>query len=283
MDYWPLLKATFSAWSDDKALRLGAALAFYSVLSLSPMLLLVLSAAAAIWGQDAATGQILGQMRDMVGQKGAEAIQAILLTASEHKQAGFVATVTGFGMLLFSASGMFGELQDAMNLIWKVKPSARKPVIAILRDRFFSFAMVMGCGFLLLISLVVSAGLSALANYVNGLFPGGSLFMQAVDFFAGFGIITLIFALTFKTVPEVKIKWRVVWPGAALTAVLFMVGKFLIGLYLSRTSLASSYGAAGSLVVLLLWIYYSAQILFFGAEFTHIYAETRAAMRRTLH
>jgi membrane protein len=271
--FWKLVRLTYAAWRKDRAARLGASLAFYSVLSLGPLLLLVLVAAASIWGRRAAQGQIVDQMTGMIGMQGAQLIQGILKTSSESRHGGLIASLLSFATLLFSASGVFGELQDAMNTIWKVAPRTGKPVLVILRERFLSFTMVIGSAFLLLTSLVVSAAMTALARYADRLMPSLDLVMPAVDFVTSLGIITVLFAFTFKMVPDTRVAWRCVWPGALLTAVLFIVGKMLIGLYLAHTGVASSYGAAGSVIIILLWVYYSAQILFFGAEFSHAYAE----------
>jgi membrane protein len=270
---WKLLKHTFAAWQRDEAARRGAALAFYSVLSLGPLLLLVLVAAAFIWGRRAAQGQIVTEMAGLVGPEGAAAIQSILKTASENRHGGIVATILGVAMLMFSASGAFGELQHAMNTIWKVPERQGKKLALLLRARFLSFSMVLGTAFLLLISLVLSAAFAALASFLSRQFPILATMMPVTDFVVSLIMITLLFGVIFKYVPDRKIAWRSVWPGAALTAVLFVVGKMLIGLYLSHTGVASSYGAAGSVVIILLWVYYSAQILFFGAEFVHAYDE----------
>lgn len=274
-NFWKLIKLTFVRWQHDQAARRGAALAFYSVLSLGPLLLLVLVAAAFIWGKRAAQGQIMAQMVDLVGQQGAAAIQSILKTASENRHGGIIATILGVVMLIFSASGVFGELQDAMNTIWKVPPRTGKRIMLLLRERFLSVTMVLGTAFLLLTSLVLSAGFAALARYLSDILPAIAVIMPITDFVVSLLIITLLFGVIFKMVPDHKIAWRAVWPGALLTAVLFVVGKMLIGLYLSHTGVASSYGAAGSVVIILIWVYYSAQILFFGAEFTHVYDEAR--------
>jgi membrane protein len=268
---WQLLKQTGQAWLDNNAARLGAALAFYSVLSLSPLLVLVLAAASAIWGDQAAQGQIVGQMRGLVGEQGAAAIQNILASAAANKYGGTLAAFLGFFSLLFSASSAFGELQDAMNIIWHAPPRER-PILEMLRQRFFSFTMVMGTGFLLLISLLISAGLAAATHFIDGLMPGAILAMHVVNFVVSFAIIAFLFALIFKTIPDLPIPWCSVWPGSVLTALLFIAGKSLIGLYIGQAGIASSYGAAGSVVILLLWVYYSAQILFFGAEFAFIYS-----------
>jgi membrane protein len=269
---WQLLKQTGQAWLDNKAARLGAALAFYSVLSLSPLLVLVLAAASAVWGAQAAQGQIVDQMRGLVGEQGAQAIQTILAAASTNKFGGFIAALVGFFSLLFSASGAFGELQDAMNIIWRAPPPQDRPWLVIIRERFFSFAMVVSSGFLLLISLLISAGLAAASHFIDDLLPAAVALMFLVNFVVSFAIIAFLFALIFKTIPDLLIPWRSVWPGAVLTTLLFIAGKALIGFYISHAGIASSYGAAGSIVILLLWIYYSAQILFFGAEFTYIYS-----------
>jgi membrane protein len=271
--YWKLLQSTFSAWVNNKASRLGAALAFYSILSLGPMILLVLVVAASIWGEKAAQGQIVAQMSSLVGQQGAQAIQTILKTASHSRHGGMIAAGFSFLTLLFSASGVFGELQGAMNTIWKVPPRKEKGLLIMLRQRFLSFTMVVGSAFLLLISLVLSAAFSAITSYASGMLPALSVIMPTLDFVVSLALITLLFALTFKTVPDTKITWGSVWPAAVLTAVLFVVGKMLIGLYLSHTGVASSYGAAGSVVIILIWVYYSAQILFFGAEFAYVWGE----------
>jgi membrane protein len=269
---WQLLRQTAVTWLDSKSSRLGAALAFYSVLSVAPLLGLTLEGASAIWGKQAAQGQIVGQVRGIVGDQGASAIQSILAAASGNEHGGLVAALVGTFSLLFSASGAFGELQDSMNQIWHVPAAQGKPWLILFRERFFSFAMVAVTGFLLLISLLVSAGLAAATKYIDDLMPFAIFVMGAVNTVTSFVVVSALFALIFKSVPDLAIPWRGVWPGALLTALLFVVGKSLIGLYLGRAGVASSYGAAGSIVVLLLWIYYSAQILFFGAEFTYIYS-----------
>lgn len=270
--FWQLLRDAGHSWIDNKSVRLGAALAFYSVLSLAPLLLLVLTAATSLWGPKAAEGQILAQMKAILGWQGAEAVQNILATAEQSKDVGPLATCIGLVTLLFSASGVFGELQDAMNIIWKAPPRRGQTLLVLLHERFFSFTMVVGSGFLLLVSLVISAWLSSLSQYIGGLLPDFIYVMQLVDFIVSFGVATFLFAVTFKTVPDVSVPWRSVWIGGALTSCLFIIGKMLIGLYLGHLGAASTYGAAGSFVAFLLWVYYSAQILFFGAEFTYTYA-----------
>jgi len=270
--FFYLLKQTSQAWLDNKAARLGAALAFYSVLSLSPLLVLILAVASALWGTQAALGHILDQMETLIGGQGAEIIRNILDAAGTNKSAGFIAGLIGFASLLFSASAVFGELQDAMNIIWHAPPSKGKPALTFLKERTISVIMVIGCSSLLLLSVIISAALAATSKYVTDIVPTAILIMHLINFLVSFGIVTALFALIFKTVPGVAVRWSSVWPGAILTAVLFIIGKGLIGLYLGHAGIASGYGAAGSIVVLLVWIYYSAQILFFGAEFAYVYS-----------
>lgn len=268
---WLMLKQTASDWVEDKAPQLGAALAFYSLLSIAPLLLIAISIAGLVFGEEAARGGIEHQIEDLVGEQGAQAVEDMLAHAKKPG-AGILATVTGIATLLFGASGVFGQLQDSLNTIWEVRPKPGGGVWGFLRTRFLSFAMVLGVGFLLLVSLVLSAGLAAIGNYLGDLLPAWGTLVGVLNFVISFLVITLLFALIFKLLPDVKIAWKDVWFGAALTAALFTIGKFLIGLYLGYASVESSYGAAGSLVVFVLWVYYSAQILFFGAEFTQVYA-----------
>jgi membrane protein len=276
---WKLLKETASEWSSDDAPRLGASLAFYTMLSLGPLLLLAVSGAGLLFGEQAARGQIIEQLHGLIGPEGAQAIQDVLASTVNQKSSGWLATIVGVGTLLFGASGAFGELQAALNRIWNVKPAAGRGVWGIIKSRFFSFTMVLGTGFLLLVSLVVSAGLAALAEFDLGFaLPGLATFWQLVNQGVGFGVITLLFAILFKFVPETQVDWRDVWVGAALTAALFTLGKLAIGLYLGHSAFSSTYGAAGSLIALLVWVYYSAQILFFGAEFTQVHARHRDAL-----
>ncbi len=266
-----LLVQTGKEWSEDKVPRLGAALAFYTALSMAPLLVLSLRVAAIFFGDEAAAGEIERQGTAMIGQEGAQALQAMIENADDS-QSGTLATVLGLATLLFGASGVFGQLQDSLNTIWEVQPKPGRGLWGFVRDRFLSFAMVMGCAFLLLVSLVISTSLSAAMAYVNqfgGNIPWLASVLNAV---VGLVVITGLFAMTFKVVPDVEVAWKDVWIGAVLTAVLFTIGKFGLGLYLGRSSMASAYGVAGSLIVLLVWVYYTAQIVFFGAEFTQVYA-----------
>ncbi|HBY97286.1 MAG TPA: ribonuclease BN [Chloroflexi bacterium] len=268
---WTLLKETFSEWSEDKASRLAAALAYYTVFSLGPLLIVVIAIAGVVFGQEAARGQIVAQAQGLIGRSGAQAVQTIIQNARQPTS-GIVATSIGIVTLLLGASGVFGQLQDALNTIWEVMPKPGRGLMGAITDRFVSFTMVLGIGFLLLVSLVLSAVLTGLATFFGDVLPIPGFVLQIVDFVVSFAVITLLFAMIYKVLPDVEIAWGDVWIGAAMTSLLFTIGKFLIGLYLGRSAVTSTYGAAGSLVVILLWVYYSAQILFFGAEFTQVHA-----------
>ena len=268
-----LLKQTVSEWLEDRASRLGAGLAYYTAVSLAPLLIILIAIAGFVLGRQAVEGQVVAQIQGLVGKTGAEAIQAMIASASQPK-AGIIATVVSIATLLFGASGVFGALQDALNTIWEVTPKPGRGMLGMLRDRFVSFTMLLGVGFLLLVALVLSAALAALGKFLGGLLPIPEAVLQAMNFVISFGVITLLFALIYKILPDAEIRWSDVWTGAAVTALLFTIGKFVLGLYLGKSSAGSAYGAAGSLIVVLLWVYYSAQILFFGAEFTQVYANT---------
>jgi membrane protein len=270
-DFFGLLKKTFDEWNEDKAPRLGAALSFYTIFSLAPLLIIVIAIAGLAFGQEAAQGKIDEQIRGLVGAQGADLIQTMIESARKPQE-GILASVIGFATLLLGGLGAFGQLQDALNTIWEVAPKPGRGLKGIIQDRLASSGLVLGIGFLLMVSLVVSAGLSALGNFVTNSLGGLTLVAQALNVLISFVVITLLFALIFKFLPDVKIAWRDVWIGAALTSVFFNVGKSAIGFYLGSSSVASTYGAAGSLIILLLWVYYSAQILLFGAEFTQVYA-----------
>jgi membrane protein len=249
----------------------AASLSYYTLFSIAPVLLIAVSVAGMVFGEDAARGQIQAQLEELVGRGSAEVIGQMMISARKP-EAGILATTLGIIALIFGATGVFVQLQDALNHIWDVKPKPRNGVIAFLRSRFLSFAMVLVIGFLLLVSLVVSALLAALGAWFSNLIPGWTVMWQGVNLLISFGVITVLFAMMYKLLPDTHVSWRDVWLGAAVTSLLFSLGKFLIGLYLGRSAVASSYGAAGSLAVVLLWVYYSAQILFLGAEFTQVYA-----------
>ena len=266
---WNLLKKTASEWSEDKVPRLGAALAYYTVFSIAPLLIIAIAVAGLVFGDDAARGSVEAQLSSFLGPDAAEAINDMIKSASKPSSS-IIATVIGVVTLLFGASGVFGQLKDAMNTIWEVAPKPGRGIMGIIADRFLSFTFVLGVGFMLLVSLMISTGLDAVKGFIFGDEIG--IIFQIINFVVSFGVITLLFAMIYKILPDVEIQRRDVWIGAAFTALLFTIGKFLISLYISKSAPESSYGAAGSLIVILLWIYYSAQILFFGAEFTQVYA-----------
>ena len=266
-----LLKATWDEWNEDKAPRLGAALAYYTVFSLAPLLIIVIAIAGFVFGQQAAQTAVLDQVRGLVGEQGSQLLQTAL-QSSQHPTQGLVATVVSLAGLALGALGVFGALQDALNTIWEVAPKPGLSLVEQIKLRFMPLTLVLGTGFLLLVSLVVSAVLTGIGAYFGSLLPLPAFVFEAINFILSFVIITLLFALIFKYLPDAHIAWRDVWIGSLLTSLLFVIGKLLIGLYLGNASVGSIYGAAGSLAVLLVWIYYSAQILFLGAEFTQVYA-----------
>lgn len=266
-----LIKKTIAEAGEDKIPRLAASLSYYTVLSLSPLLAVAITIAGLVFGDEAARGQIAGELQSVFGQQAGEAIQAIVANA-HHRDSTILGAVVGGVVLLLGASGVFGELQDSLNTIWEVAPPPNRGLKGLLRDRFFSFTMVLGVAFLLLVSLLVSAALAAAAKWSSGRVIGGQAIWQAVNFILSLGIIAVLFALLFKVVPDAKIAWKDIWIGALVTALLFILGKFLIGLYVGKTGVASPFGAAGSLMVIVVWVYYSAHIVFLGAEFTQVYA-----------
>jgi membrane protein len=269
-----ILRETLGAWSDHDAPRLGAALTFYSILSLAPLLVLVVAIAALVFGHSAGQEQIIAQIEGMVGSAGGKAARDML----EHAQkpaSGIFASVVGVITLLFGASGAFAELRSDLNTMWDVKPTAVGGIRSLIVQRFFSFGMVLGIGFLLLVSLAVSAALAALGKFYSGILPIPGFALSAINFAVSLAGVAFLFALIFKYVPERKIDWQDVWLGSIATSFLFSVGKYLIGIYLGKAAVGSAYGAAGSLVVVIVWLYYSSMIFLFGAEFTHILERRR--------
>ncbi len=269
-----LFKQAFVEWQEDKVTLLAAALAYYTVFSITPLLVIAIAIAGAVFGQDAARGEIIGQINSLVGKQGAQVIETGLANADQPKISG-IASIISVIVLLVGASGVFAQLQEALNTVWDVKAKPKKAKASIwefIRKRLLSFGMVLAIGFLLLVSLVTSAMLSGIGKLQIDLLPGFTPVWQLLNFGVSFGFISLLFALIYKYLPDVKIRWKDVWVGATITAFLFTIGKFLIGLYLGQGSLGSTYGAAGSLIVFLAWVFYSAQILLFGAEFTQVYA-----------
>ncbi len=264
-----LFKDAFNHWMEDKAPRLGAALAYYSAFSIGPLIILVIGAASLIFGTEAAQGRVVHEIQGTVGEPVARALQQMLVHGHQSGW-GAGATILGIITLLFGATGVFGQLQDALNTVWQVAPKPGRGILGILKDRFLSLTMVLGTGFLLLVSLMLSAGLSAVGTAISGGQSG--IVWQVVDQVVSFIVVALLFAMIFRLLPDARIAWRDVWIGALLTAALFTIGKFLLGWYLGREGVTSGFGAAGSLVVVLLWVYYSSLILLFGAEFTRVYA-----------
>ena len=271
-DLFAIVKSAGGAWIDDRAPRIGAALAFYTALSLSPLLMITISIAGLIYGNEAAQGGIAQQIEGQIGPNGAKAIEEILAN-SKRERSGILALVIGAVTLFIGAMGVFGELQDAMNDIWKVRTRKRRAIWNFLRARFLSFAMVLVVGFLLLVSLTLTTSISAAGAHFTAKWPGFSVAFQVANLAVSFIIEFCLFGMIFKVLPDAELKWRDVAIGALLTTVLFNIGKYLIVLYMGITSVGSSFGAAGSLIALLVWIYYSTQILLFGAEVTRVVAE----------
>jgi membrane protein len=271
-----LLVQTFREWQYDKASRLGAALAYYALFSLAPLLLIAIAIAGLVYGDEAARGQIAREIQTAIGKPAAEAIED-LIKHTRHPGAGILATLIGFGTLLFGAAGGFWQLQDALNTVWKVAPRTDRGVLGMVRQRFLAFLMVLGIGFFALLSLVVSTALVAVSHFFAPELPGGISWWHLVNSVVSVLSLTVLFAMIYKILPDAKIAWGDVWLGSAFTALLFTFGKYLISLYLGYASVTSAFGAAGSLVLILFWVYYSAQIFLFGAEFIRVYARQRGA------
>jgi membrane protein len=271
MAWKTLLLETFREWSDDNAAQHSAALAFYTMFSLAPLLIITVSIAGAVFGEAAARGELQGQMAYYIGDAGAETVQDIL-EAAERPAVGTIMGLIGLLVLLFGASGVFAQLQTAMDVMFDVPPDPNATWVTMLTTRFFSFTMVLGTGFLLLVSLVVSAVLTAMVTWLGDMSGAAALLVMALNLVVGLFVTTLLFAAIFRFVPRIRPPWSDVWPGALLTAVLFSIGRIALGWYLGSGSMGSAYGAAASLVIVLAWVYYSAQILFLGAEFTQVYA-----------
>lgn len=265
-----LLRETLRQWDAHRVPKMGAALSFYTVFSLAPLAILVLSLVSLAVEREAARAEIVGQFRRFVGDEGAQVMEMIL-NRTAAQSAGILGTLIGFGVLLIGASGVFGELQDSLNQIWGVS-SKRHPVFILVRERVFSFAMVFVMGFLMLVSFLFSAAIAATGGWLHSRFPGLDGAWAFGNAVISLVVIALLFALIYRMVPDTRITWRDVWLGAVIAAVLFELGKFLLGFYFGRSAIASSYGAAGSLIIILVWVFYSAQILFFGAAFTRVYS-----------
>jgi membrane protein len=266
-----LVRQAVNEWNADHASSRAAALAYYAALSISPLLIIGIAIAGLVFGPDHVRVQVMDQVEQLVGPGGAEVIGSMLKSA-HSKSGGIIASTIGLGTLLFGAGGVFVELQDALNDFWGVEPRPGVGIWDFVRNRLLSFAMVLGIGFLMLVSLLLSTAIAAFGGFVTGLLPSFDVAAQFINALLSLGIITVLFALIYKVLPNVDLHWRDVWTGAFTTAALFTVGKFLIGFYLGRASTASPYGAAGSVIVILLWVYYSALIVYFGAELTKVFA-----------
>jgi membrane protein len=273
-----LAHAAFTNWMNDYAPSMGAALAYYTVFSIAPLLVIVIAIAAVIFGQDAAHAAIMDQARGMIGENGAKAIEGMLASAQTPKE-GMVASVLGMLALIIGATTVFAELETNLNRIWKVEPDKGSGLWHFIRTRLLSFGMVLAIGFLLIVSLVVSAAIAAWGKYWSGWFGGMEALLHVANFVMSVVIVTVLFAIIYKFMPRAAIRWRDVWIGALVTSLLFSLGKFLIGFYIGKSGVESSYGAAGALVVLLVWVYYSAQTFLLGAEFTRVYAESHGSRK----
>jgi membrane protein len=271
-----LLKDTFTEWREDKASRLGAALAYYAIFSIGPLILVAIAIAGFVFGEEAASGQIEQSLGGVLGPEGAAVIQQSVANAAKPG-AGIIASVLGIVTLLLGASGIFGQLQDALNTVWDAEPPEGGGIMGFIKTKLTLFVMVLVVGLLLLATLAANAVLSVIGKAFSDLLPGGALVWQAVNFLATAAMMTLAFALIFRFLPATEIAWKDVWIGAVITSVLFTLGQIALSFYLGLSDVGSPYGAAGSLVVVLVWIYYSAQILLFGAEFTQVYARERGS------
>ncbi len=276
---WQVLRETVDAWVDDDASSMGAALSYYTVFSLAPLLLIVIAVAGLLFGQEAVRGELFDQLRGLMGPEAAAAIEAVL-ASTRRPEEGIVATLIGVGILVVGATTVFGALQSALDRIWRVDPQdKRSGVLAWLFQRMLSIGMIMGLAFLLMVSLVLGAVISALGKWWADAFAGWETVAQLVNLGVGFVLTTVVFAMIYKLMPRRMIAWGDVWLGALVTALLFTIGKFLIGLYIGRSGVASGFGAAGSFIVVFVWVYYSAQIFLLGAEFTAAYARHRGSLR----
>ena len=274
--FWKLLKQTFKEYNEDKVPRLAAALAYYTVFSIPPLLVIAIAIIGLFFGRSNAQDAILKQVSTLIGAQGADAIGTILMS-TDDPEGGLIATIIGVVLLLLGASGVFGQFQDSLNTIWEVQPKPGQGIGAMIKKRFFTFSMVLGVGFLLLVSMLITTFLASLGDIISGLLPGSPLVLLIVNFIVGFLFVTLLFALIFRYVPDAKIAWKDVWLGAAVTTLLFMIGKEVIGLYLGNSNVGSTFGIFASLIVLLIWVYYSAQIMLIGAEFTQVYTNMYGA------
>ncbi|MDN3920659.1 YihY/virulence factor BrkB family protein [Roseateles violae] len=275
---WSLARAAVSAWIDDRAPSMGAALAYYTLFSLAPLLLIVVSLAGMAFGAEAARGEVVGQLRGLMGEAGAQTVQGILESVN-WPAGGALATLVGLALMLVGATTVFAELQDTLDIVWRAPPRVGGGLWALLRARLLSFGMILGVGFLLIVSLLFNATIAALQRWWEPWLRQWELWATGLNILSSFALLTLMFAMIYKLMPRVRIAWADVWVGAMVTALLFSLGANLIGYYISHSAVASGFGAAGSLVVLLVWVYYSAQIFLLGAEFSWVYAHTLGSLR----
>ena len=277
--WWDMIKASFAAWVDDYAPSMGAALSYYTVFSLAPLLLIVISVAGLIFGADAVQGAVFSQINGLMGADAAKGIQDLLSSVSKPST-GIIGSILGVVVLLIGATTVFGELQDALDRIWRAPARAKSGgLITLVRTRILSFGMILGIAFLLMVSLVTGAAIAALGKWWGGWFAGWEVLAQIINAGVGFIMTTAVFALIYKLMPRVKVSWGDVWVGAAVTALLFTVGRLLISLYIGKTGVASGFGAAGSVAVIFVWVYYSAQVFLVGAEFTWVYSQRMGSQR----
>jgi membrane protein len=277
-ELWYVFKCALSGWWNDNVPRLGASLAYYTLFAMAPILVIAIAIAGFFFGAEAVRGEVVTQMRGLVGETGAQAVQTMLENAATRGDS-TIATIIGLVTFFLGSTGAFLELQTALNAIWRVKPKPNAGIRDMLFQRLISFGLVVGVGFVLLVSLVISAGLAALDRYVGHAFTALAVAWTAINVLVSLGVVTLLFAMIYQFLPDVKLRLRDVWLGALVTAGLFSIGKNLIGLYLGTSAIGSSYGAAGSVVVLLVWVYYSSQVVLLGAEFTKAYVQRFEAKR----
>ncbi|WP_397475978.1 YihY/virulence factor BrkB family protein [Pusillimonas sp.] len=278
-DYYHLTRDSIKAWKEDYAASMGAAIAFYTAFSIAPLMIIIIAIAGFVWGEDAVRGELIRQLGGIIGNDAAAGIQALIRNANRPSQ-GITATLISVGVLVWGSTRVFAELQSALDRIWEVPQAARqKGILNTVRARLLSFGLVLGLAFLLIVSLVISTGLAALGQWTGGLFPGMEALLQFANTLLTFGITTILFAMIFKFMPQAAIAWRDVWIGAIVTAVLFEAGKLLISMYVGKSASVSTLAAAGSLIVLLIWVYYAAQVFLLGAEFTWTYARHHGSHR----
>lgn len=271
-DLFSLLKETYKEWNEDNPFQLSAALSYYAIFSLPGLLLIVISVAGYIFGEEAAQGEVSAQISNMIGAEAARSVESMISRVHQNESS-LWATIIGAATLIFGATGVFYQLQQALNKIWEVEVKKDEGIKKLLLDRLTSFGVILIIGFLLLISLVLTAALSALSDFISQNLPDYLIYVfYIIEFLVSYGIITLLFAAIYKVLPDVTIQWKTVWVGSLVTAALFVIGKFALGIYFGQSDPASAYGAAGSLILILLWVSYSCLILFFGAEFTQVYA-----------